>query len=204
MISTVHYPHDIIICSRRKTRLTATNKSHVEIIWDESPTKTIAIPKFIHDYINFMNGLIFDQRIASYAPNLLCPRVCIPLMLKCLQIMRNNMYIIYRSMNTENALTQKGFVICMCEPLSRRLIGRNLRSTVSVLTPSSRPQKRFRMSSTNPRLPNIRKDRPMSIHCWVLRVEKRQCIYCRFLRAKLGKEARREFVIRQVRRACAY
>lgn len=205
LISTVHDPHDSISCVRRRPRITRTNRTHVDKVWNECFSRSIAIPKVIDDYNNSMNAVdIADQRISNYMPNLRCHRTWIPMMLQCLQIIRNNAYVIYCSECPEKKLSQKQFLLNFIECLSKRSIGQSIRRSLTNSSSFEKPKKRFRMSSSHPTLPEKRKIRPMSIHCWVLRVEKRQCIYCRYLKACAEKQERSHFSVRQVRRACTY
>lgn len=71
MISTVHNPHDSVTCLRRKPRITATNKSHVDSVWSEFHERRIGIPEVIHDYNTSINGFdVANQIIAHYAADL--------------------------------------------------------------------------------------------------------------------------------------
>ena len=80
-VSTVHRIGKVIERIRRKPRMTAINKSHVEQVWGSLGKIAIYIPQLIDDYNHWMGGGVdlADQRIAYYQPDLRCRRNWIPI-----------------------------------------------------------------------------------------------------------------------------
>lgn len=112
LVSTVHKPHDVVLRSRRRPRITSTNRNNVSLVWNNNPVWEISIPRTLDNYNNGMNGVgIADQRIANYFTNFRCKRNWITLMIHSLNITRNNYCIIYRNEKSNRALTQKQFFL---------------------------------------------------------------------------------------------
>ena len=68
-VSTIHKPGQIVKRRRKRPRVTANNKKHVQKIWEDRGTVDIFIPLLIDKYNYWMGGVDFsDQRIAYYHP----------------------------------------------------------------------------------------------------------------------------------------
>ncbi len=112
MVSTVQKPNDFVNRVRRRPRLTATNRYHIQNVWGNNATKMMTIPCVIDDYNKSMGGVdLADQRIPEYSLDVRCHRTWVPLMLQCLGIIRNNAYSAYthyptrRSYHTNTSLS---------------------------------------------------------------------------------------------------
>lgn len=214
MVSTVHNPESNILKDRRRPRLTNTNNSHVSAVWGVNHVRQIKIPGAINDYNKYMNGVdLADQRISSYSPNFRCRRTWMPLFLQCLNIVRNNSYILYKENGNENIM-QKNFIYQLCESLSSRAnslsspIYRNLRSHVSTnvsgVAEILQSRRLRRMTKKNFQLPQNRFKMPRSLHTTIFKNKQSRCVYCASLRAQRLKNGFPALKSRHVQRACGY
>ena len=156
---------------------------------------------------------ICDQRIAYYAPNLRCRRTWIPLFLQCINIVRNNSFIVHRELHSDKKLSHKDFTMGLVNVLVERAkIGmasctRNLRLIDQEKHQNDEVgedefKNHSRMSRISPKLPEIRKDRPSTVHVQVLRRKQHACVYCCFTSAKAKIQGEPPVKIRNVLRAC--
>jgi len=112
IVSTAHMPTSSIMRNRRKPRQTSTNKAHIETVWGQNSVRQIKIPAVIDDYNHNMNGVdIADQRIASYNPNFRCNRTWFPIMFHCLNILRNNCFVVFQKLIDTRGTRQKDFLL---------------------------------------------------------------------------------------------
>ena len=193
MITTSHRPHDFIQRVRRRPRSTATNKRHVKDVWGDHSIKNIEIPRLIDDYNKHMGVVdLADQRISSFAADLLCRRNWIPIMLQCIHIMRNNSFVVYRDLATSTQ-SQKDFLLEFLNASYFRI--QSLRNpTLANLCNTSNSTiirvptlERRRMSSKNPKLDQTRLDRPLSLHTKVIYSKQLRCEYCKYAMAHARK-----------------
>ena len=183
LVSTMHDPHASVATARRRPRITQTNKKHVHQVWGKEPVKDIAIPAVVNDYNFWKVGVdTFDQYLAYLMCDLRCVRTWVPLMIQALMTMRVNSYLAHIHICT-NSKTHKEFTLEWIRCLMRRavkLVRKTRRSLVhEAQTPS--PTRRFRMSSKNPTLPEVRHSSDVT-HVPVLAESQGKCIYCRYQR----------------------
>ena len=158
LVSTLHDPKAKVIKARRKPRITQTNRNHVERVWGDLPVKKIAIPCVVDDYNHWKVAVdVFDQLLAVMFPDVRCHRTWMPLMTHTLVTQRVQSYIAHKHIAT-SPRDHKNFTLAWLQCLMRRaaMIVRATRSTVVHHPTSSSPPKRYRMSQTNPQLPNVR------------------------------------------------
>ena len=112
MVTTLHKPGKNIVRERKRPRVTIKNKKHVNKIWGNEPVKRISIPKVVDDYNHWMGGVdLVDQRISYYHADLRCYRNWIPMFLQILSIIRNNCFIVHRSLMKDKALSHKNLLL---------------------------------------------------------------------------------------------
>lgn len=222
MVSTVHNVTDFIERNRRRPRLTSTNKNHVKTVWGSDPVSKIKIPRMIDDYNHWMGGVdLADQRVAYYTPDMRCRRIWMPMMIQCLNIIRNNVFILFKELNnSENSKDlHKRVTLEIIESLRRRArvsfnsgraIGRSeTRSVIGSPSQSNTPKaKRVRVKSTNPTLDDRRLEKPLSINQPVIVNVQRSCRMCAHKRAMFLKnnpnEKQHAPTVRRPSRICNY
>lgn len=210
MVTTAHNPSDFVEKVRRRSRLTDTNKNHVQSVWGSQSTMAIEIPRVIDDYNCNMGGVdVCDQRIASYAAGLRCRRTWMPFLLQCLHFARNNAYVVYREKNT-NPQSQKDFVMDLLRESIRRVnvmkagSRMELRNNPSQTGIPARALKRFRTSKNHPILPEKRLDEPRELHTKVIFPQLRVCRFCSYLRAKSALDQGLPVKVRRSTRGCSH
>ena len=140
-VSTVHRIGKVIERIRRKPRMTAINKSHVEQVWGSLGKIAIYIPQLIDDYNHWMGGVdLADQRIAYYQPDLRCRRNWIPIFIQMMSIIRNNAYHVYKDAMEKKGVstTHKSFTLNMIRALLKN--AHNHRSMELLLARTGRKQ----------------------------------------------------------------
>ena len=181
LVSTMHDPKATVLKARRRPRTTQTNKRHVRMVWGEEHVVDIEIPQVVDDYNHWKVGVdVIDQLIAYLMCNLRCQRTWIPMMIQALMTMRVNSYTGHKYIYTGDAKDHKTFSLAWMRALMRRAI-KLTRATRQVIAsaPVSSPAKRFRLSSKNPQLPEVRHDVAVS-HAAVISPTQGKCIYCRY------------------------
>ena len=164
MVSTMHDPNASVVHARRRPRTTQVNRHHVSTVWGDNHVKDIAIPQVIDDYNHWKVGVdTFDQYLASLMCDLRCRRTWMPMMIFCLMTMRVNSYRAHTYI-CPNFQSHKQFTLMWIRCLMRRAttLVRHTRNTIVHEAQKSSPTKRFRMSSSNPKLPDVRHDPNLS------------------------------------------
>lgn len=208
MISTVHLPNESVLKIRRKPRITTTNKSNVDLIWKDSHTVEIHIPKvavislctvivmhtslltsfvsqIIDDYNMWMCGVdICDQLIAYYNPQLRHRRNWLPMFMHCVNVSRTNSFLIHKKLS-DVPLTHKEFTLQYIESLMNR-VDDSYKSRLKRAAEANRSPpvkaKRTRLSHKNPELPSMRFEGEPHEHIAVVPKDKKQnkCKMCSF------------------------
>ena len=196
MVSNVHTGKETVTKSRRRPRVTNTNKRHLDTVWGQEPVKSITIPKVIDDYNHWMCGVDkADQLIAYYRPKIRCRRTWMPLFFHGLDVIRINSYIACsklgwkpstnldgKSQHKEytrdmiNALVAKGKTYEMRQTRNRLLGPRQADGSPSF--------KRARTSKYHPTLPGHRLVGDPRDHIRADAPTQRQCRMCSYLYAK--------------------
>lgn len=214
MVSTVHSPHEKILRPRKKPRQTATNKSHLDLVWNNGPIRNIHIPRIINDYNHFMGGVdLSDQLISYYTPNLRCRRTWMPMMIQCLQIMRVNAYIVFKHLTPDNLgkNAHKLFVLDIVTSMRSRASSMfsgeiTTRNSTAATSNEAIHLPYARISMKNPGLPPSRLSQPFSNHIEKVVRKQRACRMCSYLRAKFiqehGKNSPGEPKVREPGRIC--
>ena len=182
LVSTMHDPNDSVVRPRRRPRTTQVNRHHVRTVWGDEHTKDIAIPRVVDDYNHWKVGVdTFDQYLAYLMCDLRCRRTWMPLMIFCLMTMRVNSFRAHTFI-CPDPVTHKSFTLKWMWCLMRRatMLVRHTRNTIVHEAQRSSPSKRFRMSNTNPTLPEVRHD-PNVSHIPTLSKRQGKYIYCRYL-----------------------
>lgn len=128
VVTNVHKGTKVMESHRKKPRATKTNKKHLEEVWGEEYVRTVKIPKLIDNYNNTMNGVNkADQLISYYRPKVRCRRIWIPLMFHCLNVLRINLYIVCKSLQSgrgkldQKTTSKKQLRCCWPEPWQKKL-----------------------------------------------------------------------------------
>ena len=199
LVSTVHNVEEDVLRPRKKPRRTKTNSKFIDVVWKDGPVRKLRIPRLIDDYNHWMGAVdVADQRIAYYAPDMRCRRTWMPMMLQCMNIIRNNSYVVYLELECEKQRTDehKRFLMDMIRSLRLRARTAFLREQGEARrrrrgdddddddnAAARRPAKRLRMSSKAPSLdPSRRSDRPRELHSAVIVKQQGACRYCAFKR----------------------
>ena len=102
MVSTIHTDHEELERPQKRPRITDKNKGHVQLLWGDNHTINIKIPLLIDNYNHWMLGVdLADQLIAYYCAKIHCRRMWMPIMLQYMDVLRINLYIVYRECNLE-------------------------------------------------------------------------------------------------------
>ena len=182
MVSTMHDPNESHITARRRPRTTQTNKKHVANVWGDDYIKDIAIPKVVFDYNFWKVGVdTFDQYLSYFMCDLRCRRTWMPLMLQALMTMRVNSYLAHKKICT-HPVSHKVFTLTWIRCMMRRAVKlvRVTRARIVHEQQTQSPSKRYRMSSKNPRLPEVRHSADVS-HVPILANKQGKCIHCRYV-----------------------
>ena len=135
------------------------------------------------------------------------------MMLHGLDILRVNMYIVYKNMTDDKRpKDHKGFIsefICALLNRARSQTYRPLRSSSPAprRSPTQREGKRTRMSKREPQLPLKRFDKPKELHVATTAPgnKQRECIYCRYLKAKQQISGEQVTIkVKEPSRMCSY
>ncbi len=194
-VSTTHKPEAAVLKARRRPRSTNTNKNHINDVWGKAHRATIKIPQIVDDYNMWMGGVDkADQFIAYYRPNLRCRRTWMPVMLHWLNVTRINMYIAHLGLCQKTSqVDHKAFLKLTIMAFYSRAIerdqGSRRRNSPSVT--GAPKKKRFRLSATDPKLPESRlKDTDTGPHVLIVADSQGKCRYCSYrilLAKKEGK-----------------
>ena len=118
MVSTFHKPDEVVLKERKRPRVNATNKKHVNKVWGNHYSTTIEIPKVINDYNNWMLGVDrADQLISNYRHQLRSRRIWMPLFFHSLDLIRINSWIAFNECNPGKEIDQKDYVMAMVQTL---------------------------------------------------------------------------------------
>ena len=186
MCSTVHDATDVVLKSRRRPRENPINAARIRRGWGDNHRRDIEIPQVVDFYNHKMLGVdLCDQLISYFTPKLRCRRTWMPLMIQCLNIVRVNAYLIHKAL-AASVCSHKDFLEQMILSLLTRAqteASRPLRHSLAP-TQSHLPEKRRRVSTRNPQLPDERLAGERSSHRRVVSQLRRSCAYCCYLRAE--------------------
>ena len=212
MVSNIHTGDSTeqVLRNRRKPRLNEFNRKHVRLIWGDQHRKQLEIPKIINDYNHWMLGVdVVNQLIAYYRPKIRCRRTWVPIFLHCLDILRVNLYVLYKEtsfnhpdVNNDtirdhkhfliefvNSLIRRGNAETMCQPVVTRGVAATVRGDPSIVHKGTTGK--IVMSRTKPSLSIFDEVRySEGEHKMIPAGKQRQCKYCQYqvLVAKAKKE----------------
>lgn len=97
------------------TRLTATNRAHVQRLLGTYSSRSINIPRLIDGYNHRMGDVdLADERIEYCSADLRCCRTWFPILIQCLDIIRNNSFIACKYLSSRYTRND-GHKICTVE-----------------------------------------------------------------------------------------
>lgn len=121
------------------------------------------------------------QRISYSSPDLRCKRNWMPTMLGCINIVRNNVLLLYRNhsnvaMGDDDLKLVTLEIVASLRSAARRSFSNQICSTRSTSIPEgggndlngNNGTRRIRISKNNPCLPSKRLDRPIQLHRFVI------------------------------------
>lgn len=158
LVTSVHQIDEVVTRSRRRPRLTESNRDHVNAVWGDSFRVDVRIPRAIDDYNQLMGGVdLFDQLRGYHEQAYRVRRNWVPLFLFTLNSAVTNAYIIHKQIYQErndDPLTHKQFVMQFALALKTRSFSSRTRLQRSrSLEPLT---KRRRISTKQPFLPPSR------------------------------------------------
>eukprot|EP00977_Amphora_coffeiformis_P020066 scaffold7821_cov107-Amphora_coffeaeformis.AAC.3 len=177
MVFNVHISQEQIDQNCKRPRLTNTNQEHIQTIWGNTAVRKVAIPCIIDDYNHWMLGVDkADQLIAYYRQNLRCRRTWLPFLFYALDVARIISYIACYKLgwnfnSRRGSSIHKDFLVEFVKALLARATTFETRCTrrcgQAIFNMPLPPQKRKRISTKNPSLPDYRLLRDYGDHIQV-------------------------------------
>lgn len=98
VVTSVHSIEETVSKSRRRPRVTETNRRHVDAVWGDSHRTEVKIPKAIDDYNDLMGGVdLFDQLRGYFEQEFRVRRTWMPIFLFLFNSAITNSFIIHSS-----------------------------------------------------------------------------------------------------------
>lgn len=221
MVTSVHTLDEVVVRSRRRPRVTVTNRNHIRAVWGDSPRADVSILRAIDDYNDLMGGVdLFDQLRSYHEQRFRVHRNWVPMFLFTFNSAVTNAYIIHKGTHSfhslpthlsemhldrnDDPLTHTQFVMQWALALKTRSYAPRSRRASQIATHPV--TKRRRISSSNPTLPA---SRLFNVHTHKLILpqdgssKRRRCAYCSYRRAMAKNRGEREPPVRKVRTICS-
>ena len=195
LVSTCHYPTQLVTVVRRKPRITVSNRPFIDAVWGKEFEVPIKIPRVVNDYNFHMNGVDkVDQLISYYVADLKFLRTWMPMAFQCFNIIRVNAWIMFKRVGSGEPGTHKDFIMHFALALlnrgeemdqivgnagKKRKVPEVEKPSISLPAPTgnARGRSRYRLSTKKPCVPHLGR----STNHVLGRTDKRnQCVWCNY------------------------
>ena len=220
-VSTLHKVGKIIKRTRKRPRVNAANRRHINKVWGKNGSAEVYIPRLIDDYNHWMGGVdLVDQRIAYYHPDLRCRRNWIPIFLQILSIIRNNSFCVHKSKLGKRALTHKEFTLeliaCLMDkahknftiPGGSKLSGKKRSNTDKAPNAAVKSQyRRLTLTCLPDEFPD-RKKKPRALHTRIAAPSQKvgACVVCSLIymkRQEDGEDVSYQKEVKRTKHVCS-
>jgi len=134
VVTSVHTLGEVVVRSRRRPRVTVTNRNHIQAVWGDSPRADVSIPRAIDDYNDLMGGVdLFDQLRGYHEQQFRVHRNWVPMFLFTFNSAVTNAYIIHKGTILSPIFP---LIIQKCIMTAMMILSRTLNSLCSGLSHS--------------------------------------------------------------------